>query len=61
MKDLKARSNMGRAKYGTRLKTNNGRDALMDAYQEILDALMYLKQEIMEREDPADGPLWKEY
>lgn len=51
--DLKARSETGRIKYGTLLKTHNGRNALMDAYQEALDLAMYLKQRLMEMEDEA--------
>ena len=50
MEDLNARSEMGELKYGTKLRINNGRDSLMDAYQEALDLVMYLKQAIMERE-----------
>jgi hypothetical protein len=46
--DLQARSEMGRAKYGTTLRVNNGRNALMDAYQESLDQTMYLKQRLEE-------------
>lgn len=42
--DLTARAEVGRAKYGTYLETHNGRDSLMDAYQEALDLLMYLEQ-----------------
>jgi hypothetical protein len=48
MADLQARSDMGKEKYGTRLTTENGRGALMDAYQEALDLCCYLKQDIME-------------
>ena len=48
--DLKERADVGRQKYGTLLETNKGRDALMDAYQEALDLVMYLKQTLMERE-----------
>lgn len=47
--DLKRRAASGYHKYGTFLETNNGRDALLDAYQESLDQCMYLKQMIMER------------
>ncbi len=50
MKDLKERARVGREKYGTPLKTNNGRRALVDAYQEALDMCMYLKQALMEQE-----------
>jgi len=49
--DLVIRSVVGRAKYGTYLETHNGRDALIDAYQEALDLCMYLKQAIMERDE----------
>ena len=47
--DMKARDDFGRAKYGTPLQVNNGRDALVDAYQEALDLCVYLRQEIEER------------
>lgn len=50
IKDLEARTAVGVKKYGTQLQTHNGRDALMDAYQEALDLVQYLKQEIMQRE-----------
>lgn len=42
--DLEDRDKEGVKKYGTRLCTNNGRDALIDFYQEILDAIVYIKQ-----------------
>lgn len=48
--DLKDRAEAGRAKYGTYLRAYNGRDALMDAYQEALDLCMYLRQAIAERD-----------
>lgn len=48
--DLRARSLFGARKYGTPLRANNGRDALMDAYQEALDLCMYLRQAIEERD-----------
>ena len=46
--DLQTRSAAGEKKYGTRLKTFNGRNALVDAYQEALDLVMYLRQRIEE-------------
>jgi 5'(3')-deoxyribonucleotidase len=49
MRDLQSRSEMGEKKYGTKLQTFNGRSALWDAYQEVLDLAMYLRQEILER------------
>jgi len=48
---LEERARFGKSKHGTTLKTNNGRPALIDALQECLDALQYLAQELMERED----------
>lgn len=48
--DLRARREMGTAKYGTPLMTFNGRDALMDSYQEALDLVMYLRQALAERD-----------
>jgi len=48
MRDLIARAEFGLEKYQTYLMTHNGRDALMDAYQEALDLIMYLKQAHLE-------------
>ena len=45
------RDAMGRAKYGTPLKTRNGRDALVDALQESLDLNQYLMQRVLELQD----------
>jgi len=45
---MKARRKMGIEKYGTPLQPNNGRNALIDAYQEVLDLAVYLKQKIIE-------------
>lgn len=50
MDDLNERRVMGVKKYGTELKSHNGRDPLIDAYQEALDLCLYLKQAIIERE-----------
>ena len=50
LQDLKARARQGRAKYGVVLQSHNGRDALVDAYQEALDLCMYLRQVIAERD-----------
>lgn len=49
LEDLRARAEMGKLKYGNCLTTDNGRDALMDAYQEALDLVMYLRQALLER------------
>ena len=50
LRALSERAEAGKLKYGTYLETNNGRDALMDAFQESLDLSMYLAQAIMERD-----------
>lgn len=46
--DLAERMAMGMAKYGTPLMTFNGRDPLIDAYQEVIDLVMYLRQALAE-------------
>jgi hypothetical protein len=38
------RLNEGMAKYGRPLLTNNGRDSLMDAWEEAIDGVQYLIQ-----------------
>jgi hypothetical protein len=48
--DMAARDFEGRRKYGTPLQPYNGRDALVDAYQEALDLAVYLRQAIFERD-----------
>jgi len=50
MEDLKKRALMGKRKYHRYLETFNGRNALIDAYQEALDLVMYLKQQLLEME-----------
>lgn len=42
--DLRVRAEVGRKKYGTLLMAYNGRDPIVDAYQEALDLVMYLRQ-----------------
>ncbi len=51
IKDMQTRIDMGFKKYGTKLQTHNGRDALQDLYEELIDAVMYLKQTILERNE----------
>lgn len=48
--DMQELDQMGLRKHGTRLQANNGRDALVDAYQEALDLVVYLRQAILERD-----------
>lgn len=47
--DMRERDQIGRQRYGTPLQAFNGRDALVDAYQEALDHAVYLRQAIEER------------
>lgn len=51
MMDLAARVAKGAQQYGEPLTTNNGRDALQDAYEEALDMCLYLKQALCERKE----------
>ena len=51
VRDLVDRAEAGKKKYGTYLETGNGRDALIDAYQEALDLCMYFRQAKKERKN----------
>ena len=55
LRDMRERDAFGRAKYGTPLQAWNGRDALVDAYQEALDLCVYLRQQLAERAAPDDS------
>lgn len=48
--DMMERDQVGRGRYGVPLQPYNGRDALVDAYQEALDLCAYLRQAIYERD-----------
>ena len=50
--DMEERKRIGIKKYGTPLQAHNGRDALVDLYQELLDAVFYVRQSIEERPPP---------
>lgn len=52
---LRARSEVGRQTYGTRLHSHNGRDPLRDALEEALDLACYLTQAIYERDHRVEG------
>lgn len=47
--DLLERERQGIIKYGTTLQTFNGRDPLVDAYQESIDKTQYLRQAVEEQ------------
>lgn len=55
LKDMIDRDEWGRSKYGVPLQPFNGRDSLVDLYQEFLDATVYTKQ--FQLENPTDNSL----
>lgn len=48
IKDIGDRVNVGKKEYGTSLQPFNGRSALVDLYQELIDASLYIRQKIEE-------------
>lgn len=52
--DIKERDDNGLKKYGVRLQSFNGRNSLIDAYQEVLDLTVYFRQAIEERNVMVD-------
>lgn len=52
---IRERAEHGRRKYGRYLETDNGRDALQDAWEEALDLVTYLTQLRLERGDILPG------
>lgn len=48
--DIRERMEQGHAKYGVELQAHNGRKALQDAYEEVLDLAQYIRQEMVERD-----------
>jgi hypothetical protein len=51
--DMRERKAFGLRKYGTTLQPGNGRDGLVDLYQELLDAVAYTRLLIAERDAPS--------
>ncbi len=49
VEDMQERNKIGTKRYGTPLQAFNGRDPIVDAYQEVLDLAVYLRQAIEER------------
>lgn len=49
--DMRERDRVGRERYGMPLQPHNGRDALVDAYQEALDLCAYIRQASEEGEN----------
>lgn len=48
--DMAARKALGIQRYGTALQPFNGRDALRDLYEELLDGCNYIRQLLYERD-----------
>ena len=48
--DMQQPDHIGENRYGTRPQPNNGRDVLVDAYQESLGRTLCLRQAIYERD-----------
>jgi hypothetical protein len=47
---IERRKQVGIQRYGTALQPNNGRDAMLDAFEEAVDLAIYLGQVIIERD-----------
>lgn len=60
IQDMRERDAAGVAKYGTRLRPGNGRDQLVDAFQESLDLAVYLRTSLAERYDGVVASLYDE-
>ena len=54
IEDLRGREALGKAKYGKALLPFDGRDTLLDLYEELLDACHYIKKEMVERERKSE-------
>lgn len=50
IRDVHERMKLGVRKYGTPLQPSNGRDSLTDAYEEALDLVVYIKNELLKRD-----------
>lgn len=49
IEDMKQRNEIGKKRYNTELQPFNGRNSLVDAYQEALDLCVYLRNAIEEQ------------
>lgn len=56
MKDLEERKAFGLRKYNSLLQAHNGRDFVLDAYEEVLDLAVYLRGKLEEEKHvSSDG------
>lgn len=53
--DITARRQVGIERYGTALQAHNGRDMLRDLYEELIDAAIYIRGVIEERDHPPEA------
>ena len=51
IKDMKNRNKFGLTKYGKVLNTTTNKDFLQELYEELLDAVVYLKTELLKRDE----------
>ena len=51
IQDVETRKQFGIRKYNTALQAHNGRDMLLDAYEEALDLCIYLRGCLEERKE----------
>lgn len=51
IKDMKKRNKFGLKKYGKVLNTTTDKDFLQELYEELLDAIVYLKTELLIRNE----------
>lgn len=58
--DIAERRQVGISRYGTALQPHNGRDSLRDLYEELLDGVMYVKQVMVERDQPLPSQILAE-
>ena len=49
-KDIDNRDAFGKKKYGVHLQPFNGRDMIRDIYEELLDAVVYIRSLLYERD-----------
>lgn len=56
MDDIRARDQRAVRRQATRIRAFNGRDALRDAYEEAIDLVICLRQELAEREWQPEPP-----
>lgn len=59
--DMVARNEAGIAKYGVPLRAHDGRDHLVDAYQESLDLTVYLRAHCEEAGPDAQEGAWSDF